>query len=113
MTEEYKRYMSLCITRTTLFNWNNGINCTPERQEIVVKAKAFIASFMEQAVLRGKINPASGIFLMKNWLGYKDSYSFEEATENKQYNKPTRTAAEIADRYKDALELPEMERPEL
>lgn len=105
--------MSLCITRTTLFNWNNGINCTPERQEIVVKAKAFIASFMEQAVLRGKINPASGIFLMKNWLGYKDSYSFEEATENKQYNKPTRTAAEIADRYKDALELPEMERPEL
>ena len=76
--------MSLCITRTTLFNWNNGINCTQERQEIIIKAKAFIASFMEQAVLRGKINPASGIFLMKNWLGYKDSYSFEEATETKK-----------------------------
>lgn len=50
---------------------------------------------------------------MKNWLGYKDSYSFEEATETKQYNKPTQTAAEIAERHKAALELPEMERPEL
>ncbi len=67
---------------------------------------------MEQAVLRGKINPVCGIFLMKNWLGYKDSYSFEEATETKQYNKPTQTAAEIAERRKAALELPEMERPE-
>ena len=28
--------MSLCITRTTLFNWNNGINCTQERQEIII-----------------------------------------------------------------------------
>lgn len=103
--------MSLSITRTTLFNWNNGINCTPERQEIIVKAKAFIASFMEQAILRGKLNPASGIFLMKNWLNYKDSYSFEEATETQPQNKPRQTAAEIAAKHKFALEFPEPEKP--
>ena len=105
--------MALSITRTTLFNWNNGINCTPERQEIIIKAKAFIASFMEQAILRGKLNPASGIFLMKNWLNYKDSYSFEEATETKTENKPTRTAAEIAARHAYVLNEPEPEKPEL
>ena len=105
--------MSLCITRTTLFNWNNGINCTQERQEIIIKAKAFIASFMEQAVLRGKINPASGIFLMKNWLNYKDSYSFEEATETKHYNEPTQTAQQIAVKYAHVLNEPEVEKPEL
>lgn len=103
--------MALSITRTTLFNWNNGINCTPERQEIIIKAKAFIASFMEQAILRGKLNPASGIFLMKNWLNYKDTYSFEEAAETQPQQKPLRTAAEIAERHKAALELPEMEKP--
>ncbi len=103
--------MALSITRTTLFNWNNGINCTSERQEIIIKAKAFIASFMEQAILRGKLNPASGIFLMKNWLNYKDSYSFEEATETQAQEKPRQTAAEIAARHRAALELPALEKP--
>lgn len=105
--------MALSITRTTLFNWNNGVNCTPERQEIIIKAKAFIASFMEQAILRGKLNPASGIFLMKNWLSYKDSYSFEEATETKPQNEPHQTAQQIAAKYAYALELPEVEPPVL
>lgn len=63
--------------------------------------------------MRGKLNPASGIFLMKNWLSYKDTISFEEATETKQYNKPAQTAQQIAERHRAALELPEPERPEL
>lgn len=50
---------------------------------------------------------------MKNWLGYKDSYSFEEATENKQYNKPTQTAQQIAVKYAHVLNEPEVEKPEL
>ena len=66
---------------------------------------------MEQAILRGKLNPASGIFLMKNWLNYKDSYSFEEATETQPQNKPRQTAAEIAAKHKFALEFPEPEKP--
>lgn len=70
--------MALHISRTTLFNWNNGINCSKQCQEYAQAAKSFIGAFIEQAMLGGKISPPSGIFLMKNWLGYKDAVSIEE-----------------------------------
>ena len=71
--------MALHISRTTLFNWNNGTNCSKECQELIQSAKSFIGAYMEQAMLGGKISPPSGIFLMKNWLNYKDTISFEES----------------------------------
>ena len=72
--------LALHISRTTLFRWSKGEDCSERRQELVLSAKAFISAFIEQAMLSGKINPASGIFLMKNWLNYKDTVSLEEAT---------------------------------
>ena len=30
-------------------------------------------------MLSGKVNPATGIFYCKNWLGYHDSISLEES----------------------------------
>lgn len=90
--------LALHISRTTLFNWNCGVNCSAERQEIISNAKGFIAAFIEQVVMRGKISPPSGIFLMKNWLNYKDTISFE----NDVATHPTniqRTAEEIATDY--------------
>ena len=77
--------MALHIGRTTLFDWAKGNGCSKERQEIIQAAKSFISAYIEQAMLGGKINPPSGIFLMKNWLGYKDTVSIEE-------NLPERTA---------------------
>ena len=71
--------MSLHISRTTLFRWNNGEDCSTYRQELIQSAKSFIGAFLEQAMLGGKISPPSGIFLMKNWLSYKDAISIEEA----------------------------------
>lgn len=71
--------MSLHISRTTLFRWNNGDDCSSYRQELIQSAKSFIGAFLEQAMLGGKISPPSGIFLMKNWLSYKDAISIEEA----------------------------------
>lgn len=79
--------MALHISRTTLFNWNNGMNCSKECQELVQSAKSFIGAFIEQAMLGGKISPPSGIFLMKNWLSYKDSISIEESIPHKAENK--------------------------
>lgn len=90
--------LALHISRTTLFNWNAGINCSAERQEIISNAKGFIAAFIEQVVMRGKISPPSGIFLMKNWLNYKDTISFENAVET-QPNNFSRTAEQIAADY--------------
>ena len=71
--------LSLHITRTTLYRWANGQDCSSYRQELVQSAKAFIGAFIEQAMLSGKISPPSGIFLMKNWLSYKDAISIEES----------------------------------
>ena len=67
------------ISRTTLFRWNNGEDCSEARQEMIQSAKSFIGSFLEQTMLCGKISPPSGIFLMKNWLSYKDTISLEES----------------------------------
>ena len=71
--------LALHITRTTLFRWCNGNSCSEYRQEMAQNAKQVVAAFIEQASLSGKINPATAIFLMKNWMGYKDNESFEDA----------------------------------
>lgn len=105
--------LALHISRTTLFNWASGTGCSTERQEIIEKAKNFIASFLEQIVLRGRISPPSGIFLMKAWLGYKDTVSIEEVLKEQPAQVSRASVAEIMERHKVALELPEMEKPEL
>lgn len=79
--------MSLHISRTTLFRWNNGNDCSPYRQELIQSAKSFIGAFLEQAMLGGKISPPSGIFLMKNWLSYKDAISIEESIPQDDHKK--------------------------
>ena len=87
--------LALHISRTTLFNWNAGINCDAERQEIIGRAKSFIAAFLEQSMTRGKISPPSGIFLMKNWLNYKDTISFESSVQAVENNGITLSQDEI------------------
>jgi hypothetical protein len=91
--------LALHISRTTLFNWNAGINCSPARTEIINTAKAFIAAFLEQSITRGKISPPSGIFLMKNWLNYKDTISFENVAAEQTVPQHHRSAEEIAQDY--------------
>ena len=86
--------MALHISRTTLFRWNNGEDCSEYKQELIQSAKSFIGAFLEQAMLGGKISPPSGIFLMKNWLSYKDAISIEEAVPQKDSRKSL-AAAEL------------------
>ena len=56
--------------------------------------KSVYRSIIEQAMLGGKISPPSGIFLMKNWLSYKDAISIEESIPNKE-TKRVLSAAEL------------------
>lgn len=87
--------MSLHISRTTLFRWSHGQDCDPQRQEIIERAKMFIASFLEQAILRGKVSPPSGIFLLKNWCSYKDTLSFENIDSTGAFERPPLSQEEI------------------
>jgi hypothetical protein len=70
--------LALHVSRTTLYRWANGEDCSQARQEVIQTAKAFISAFIESALMNGKISPPSGIFLMKNWCNYKDTISIEE-----------------------------------
>ncbi|WP_195274785.1 terminase small subunit [Blautia massiliensis (ex Durand et al. 2017)] len=100
--------LSLGCSRQTLLNWQHEGS---DRGHVIDTAKQVIAALTEQWGLTNRLNVAAFCFLMKNNYGYSDSVTID--TVQNQSNIPTRTAAEIADRYKDALELPEMERPEL
>lgn len=63
-------------------------------------AKAFVGAFIEQSMLCGKISPPSGIFLAKNWLGYKDTISLEDASNTSQQKAISpQTPEEIAAKY--------------
>lgn len=63
----------LGITRMTFNNWVNGVGCDKEWQSVCVNIKQFIGAYLEQISMSGKINPAMGIWLGKQWLGYKDN----------------------------------------
>ena len=85
---------SLKISRKSLYFWSQGRGCDSERQEIIENAKNLIHSFLMQASLRGKVPIPTGIFLMKNWLGYKDTISTEMYYANEPEGKaPSRTPA--------------------
>lgn len=90
---------ALHISRTTLFRWSRGEDCSKKRQEIIEMAKSFIDAFLEQATMSGQVQCAVGIFLMKNWLGYKDTISIEEAMGTTVKTAPARTPEEIAAGY--------------
>ena len=71
--------LALGVSRQTLWNWCGGEGCSIEWKNECMRAKQFILTFLEQATLKGKLNPASSIFYFKNWADYKDNRSFDEA----------------------------------
>ena len=62
----------LGIDRRTLNNWVNGELRSSTHLPIIKKAVSMIEEQWADYMQSGKINPASGIFLAKNWYGYKD-----------------------------------------
>lgn len=65
---------ALGITRMTFFNWQKKeTRDRIEHHQMAIRAKGVIEEMMEQYMLNGKINPVTGIFLMKNnFEGYYD-----------------------------------------
>lgn len=62
----------LGISRQALNEWRNGEVRSATHGDIIKKACAFIEEMWADYMQNGKLNPASGIFLAKNWFGYKD-----------------------------------------
>ena len=62
----------LGISRETLNTWKNG-DCRPgTHTDIIKKAYDLMEELWMDFMQSGKINPATGIFLAKNWYHYKD-----------------------------------------
>lgn len=70
--------MALAIgtTRRSICAWANGTDRL-ELQDTILKAKQVIAAYLEAISLSGQINPATSIFLLKNWFDYKDNTTTE------------------------------------
>lgn len=62
----------LGISRQTLNEWVNGVTRAATHGDIIKKAYMTLEEMWADFMLNGKINPASGIFLSKNWFNYRD-----------------------------------------
>lgn len=69
---------ALSISRKTLYAWASGRGCSPYRSELINSAKSLINAYIEQAFLSGVLNPAAGIFCLKNWCSYSDNVALED-----------------------------------
>lgn len=63
---------ALGIDRHTFYEWTMGTYRESTHQAVTKKARYILENMMEQYMMNGKINPVSGIFLMKNHYGYAD-----------------------------------------
>jgi len=66
--------LALGVNRITLWKWENGVESDkPQAVRNTLKKGREINEFlMSQMMQNGKINPVTGIFLLKNNHGYKD-----------------------------------------
>lgn len=63
---------SLGISRATFHEWCTGGRRGGAYVDIIKKAKDFLEEMMESYMVNGKVNPVTGIFLLKNNFGYRD-----------------------------------------
>lgn len=62
----------LGVSRETLNTWKRGEYRSETHSDIIKKAVDVLEEIWADYMQNGKINPASGIFLGKNFFGYKD-----------------------------------------
>lgn len=100
---------ALGIDRHTFNDWCKGNTRAATHTATVKKAKEILENMMENYMLNGKINPVSGIFLLKNNFGYQDKQEVVLTPNNPLGD--YQTQEELAKRYAQGVgeydELPE------
>ena len=104
--------LALCVSRQTLSNWEKGVGCSKQKQDMIVRAKSFVTAYIEQLMLHNKIFPGSGCFFLKNWAGYRDSFTIDNAVDGVN-QQPNETREQIATRYAGYIGAEEPEKPDL
>ena len=67
-----KMCLALGVTRQSVWNWENGIKCSPARTDMIKRAKEILAAMDAELVSRNKIPQVTYIFRAKNFFGMKD-----------------------------------------
>lgn len=96
------------VSRRTWYDWTHDIKGTTFPAETIEELKLsqdIINSLMADYMQNGKINPVSGIFLMKNNMDYEDKREVTLRPENPMGDMTT--DEELQKRYLDAVETPD------
>ena len=92
------------VDRKTIWAWANGVDSKTlpaEVRKAIQKAYRMLNAQMEDYMQNGKINPVSGIFLMKNNMGYQDKQEVV-LTPNSALGEET-SAEELQQKYIEAI----------
>lgn len=91
----------LGISRDTIQTWKRGEYRDSTHSAMINKAYSMLEELLNDYMLNGKVNPASGIFLLKNIHGYRDQVDIVAAP---AASLADQSAADVAAKY---AELPE------
>lgn len=86
----------LGVDSKTLRQWKRG-ETDPQKYKVVGRMMTAFESLLVDYSSDGKINVAMGIFLLKNWFGYRDMQQVEIAQNNPMGEAVP--AQELADKY--------------
>lgn len=90
--------LALGIDRVNLWRIVTGVTVKPaEVRNVLKRAYDLLNAQMEDYMQNGKINPVSGIFLMKNAWGYKDKQEIEVSASQGDAESPDQLASKYAD----------------
>jgi hypothetical protein len=90
--------LALGIDRVNLWRIVTGATVKPaEVRNVLKRAYDLLNAQMEDYMQNGKINPVSGIFLMKNAWGYKDKQEIEVSANRSDAESPDQLASKYAD----------------
>ena len=90
--------LALGIDRKTLWEYVTGRTVKPPAvRNLLKRAYDLLNAQMEDYMQNGKINPVSGIFLMKNAWGYQDKQEIEVAARQPDAETPDQIAQKVAD----------------
>lgn len=92
----------LGVSRETLNSWKRGDTRNATHTDTVQKAIQLMEEQWVDYMMNGKVNPASGIFLGKNFYQYKDVIDIKPVAPDPLGEQVS--AKELADKYKDIIE---------
>ena len=95
--------LALGSTRQQVWDWENRRTVTPQRSDMIKKAKEIIGGIDAKLAAEGKIPQVVYIFRAKNFYGMKDQQEMV-LTPNADPLGDRRTGAELAQKYLEAAE---------